>query len=425
MPVEHDVRRSGVEKWNPEESWGGESGAVAPRRNRELSSRGALAITRPMDQDGSETVLSSVGSLASEVVGTAVSVDTSSVGGNTICDGFGSFASEQPARAEKAGTSRATAVNSHAEPRRRGPYACTVSTPKIVSFYVFAPLPDPEAIRLWQYAVCDALGLRGRIIVSGHGINVTVGGELGPVKRYVTTTRSYPAFAKLTPTWSTGTGDDFPRLSVRTRAEVVTFGVPDEVTVDADGVVGTGTRLSPRELHELVTERGDDVVFLDGRNQVEAQIGHFAGAVTTGAATTRDFVPILDSGALDHLKGRPVVTYCTGGVRCEVLSALMRSRGFGEVYQLDGGIAAYGAEYGDDGLWSGSMYVFDKRMSVDFSDHTELVGRCSECGRATNLVANYPDELGRELAVICDGCLKGLEREHPDTPFASAVSDPR
>lgn len=279
-----------------------------------------------------------------------------------------------------------------------------MATPKIVLFYVFTPLPDPDAIRLWQLAVCESLGLRGRIIVSPHGINATVGGDLPDVKRYVRATRTYPAFAGADIKWSEGTGDDFPRLSVKVRSEIVTFGVPDEVVVTEDGVVDGGAHLSPEELHELVAEHGDDVVFLDGRNEIEAQIGRFSGAVVPPVTTTRDFVPYIDSGALDDFKSRPLVTYCTGGVRCEVLTALLRNRGFTQVYQLDGGIVRYGEKYGDDGLWEGSLYVFDSRMSVDFSDHARVIGRCAQCGEPTSRVANHPDELGRELAVLCEEC---------------------
>ncbi|ALG85462.1 rhodanese-related sulfurtransferase [Gordonia phthalatica] len=279
-----------------------------------------------------------------------------------------------------------------------------MATPKIVLFYVFTPLADPEAIKLWQQAVCEAAGLRGRIIVSPHGINATVGGDIRDVKRYVRATRSYPAFADADIKWSDGTGDDFPRLSVKVRPEIVTFGAPDEVVVDAGGVVGGGRHLMPEELHALVDERGDDVVFLDGRNRIEAQIGRFKDAIVPDVNTTRDFIPLIESGALDHLKGRPVVTYCTGGVRCEVLSALMTSRGFDEVYQLDGGIVRYGEKYGDRGLWEGSLYVFDSRMSIDFSDDAAVIGTCVRCGMPTSEVANYPDGDGRDLAVVCAEC---------------------
>ncbi|AZG48642.1 oxygen-dependent tRNA uridine(34) hydroxylase TrhO [Gordonia insulae] len=297
-----------------------------------------------------------------------------------------------------------------------------MSTPKIVLFYVFTPLADPDAIRLWQQAVCEQHGLRGRIIVSPHGINGTVGGDIAQVKRYVKATRAYPAFKNADIKWSDGTGDDFPRLSVRVRPEIVTFGVPDEVRVDEDGVVGGGTHLSPRAVHDLVAERGDEVVFFDGRNQIEAAVGRFTGAVVPAAQSTRDFVPLLDSGRFDHLKDRPVVTYCTGGVRCEVLSSLMRARGFQEVYQLDGGIVRYGEEFGDDGLWEGSLYVFDERMTVDFSDHVAVVGECARCGAPTNSVSNFPDALGRELAVLCPSCQQVVGSEATGDSTAEATA---
>ena len=198
-------------------------------------------------------------------------------------------------------------------------------------------------------------------------------------------------------------GRGLPALSVRVREEIVAFGVPGEIEVDGAGVRGGGTRLTPDQVNELVAQR-PDAVFFDGRNAIEAQIGRFAGAVVTPAKTTRDFVGLLDSGEYDHLKGRPVITYCTGGVRCEVLSALMLRRGFGEVYQLEGGIARYGERFKDGGLWEGAMYVFDRRMSVDFSPAAKRIGRCVTCGTPTSHVANLPAPQDRELAVLCEGC---------------------
>lgn len=274
---------------------------------------------------------------------------------------------------------------------------------KIVLFYVFTPLADPEAVRLWQRTLCESLGLRGRILISPHGINVTVGGQLRAVKAYVRGTRAYPGFRGADVKFSTGSAEDFPKLVVKVREEIVTFGAPQELAVDENGVIGGGERLSPEGAHALLARR-PDAVFFDGRNRIEAQIGRFAGAVVPPVDTTREFVELLDAGEYDHLKRAPVITYCTGGVRCEVLTVLMRNRGFEQVYQLDGGIARYGEKYGDRGLWEGSMYVFDRRMKVDFSDTPTVVGRCTVCGEPTPRVANHPDPRGRELVVICERC---------------------
>ena len=178
---------------------------------------------------------------------------------------------------------------------------------RIVLFYAFAPVADPEAVRLWQRSLCEQHELKGRILISKDGINVTVGGELGALKQYVKATKEY--FRHLDVKWSDGSAADFPRLSVKTRAEIVSFGAPGELKVDKNGVVGGGKHLQPEELHELVAEK--DVVFFDGRNAFEAEIGKFKDAVVPDVSTTRDFIKELDSGKYDSLKDKPIVTYCT------------------------------------------------------------------------------------------------------------------
>ncbi|UFS58426.1 oxygen-dependent tRNA uridine(34) hydroxylase TrhO [Subtercola endophyticus] len=318
-----------------------------------------------------------------------------------------------------------------------------MAVPKIILYYVFAPLPDPDALRLWQRDLCESLGLRGRILISTQGINGTLGGELDAVKTYLRKTREYPAFKNLDVKWSEGTGfdaatatpaapqglsADFPRLSVRVRDEIVSFGAPDELQVDARGVVGGGTKLSPAELHALVEQQrqaDDEVVFFDGRNSFEAEIGRFEGAVVPDVANTREFVAELDSGKYDHLKSKPVVTYCTGGIRCEVLSSLMVARGFSNVYQLDGGIVRYGETFGDAGLWQGSLYVFDERMALDFTPNARVIGACYRCSAATSRMRNCSDSSCRTQLVVCEDCSSTAEpvcEFHTDTADNPAVA---
>ncbi|GAA3851700.1 rhodanese-related sulfurtransferase [Brevibacterium ammoniilyticum] len=278
-----------------------------------------------------------------------------------------------------------------------------MATPKIVLFYVFTPLPDPEAIRLWQHTLAESLGLTGRVIVSKDGINATLGGDIREVKAYVRATKSYAPFRGADIKWSNGQGDDFPRLSVKVRPELVTFGTDDEITVTADGVQGGGVHLKPGALHKLMDER-DDVVFFDGRNAMEAQIGKFRDAIVPDTDTTRDFIAEIESGKYDDLKDKPVVTYCTGGIRCEVLSVLMKNRGFSEVYQLDGGIVRYGETFGNTGYWDGSLYVFDKRMHVEFGEGAESIGHCISCGTATPEFVNCANLECRKQYLRCTEC---------------------
>jgi UPF0176 protein len=209
--------------------------------------------------------------------------------------------------------------------------------------------------------------------------------------------------------WSEGGREHFPRLVVKVRPEIVSFGAGDELKVDENGVVGGGTHLKPREVNELVQKHGDDVVFFDGRNAYEAAVGRFKNAVVPNTATSKDFIAELESGRYDHLKDKKLVTYCTGGIRCEILTPLMKNRGFKDVYQVDGGIVKYGEQYGDDGLWEGSLYVFDDRMGVKFSDKAKDIGTCIHCGRATSNYENCALKSCNKLVLICETCKQNPE----------------
>ncbi len=274
----------------------------------------------------------------------------------------------------------------------------------MILYYGFTPLSDPEAVMLWQRTLCESLELKGRILLSSHGINGTLGGSMSPLKRNVRQTKQNPGFNGIDFKWSDGTGDDFPRLRVRVRDEIVSFGAPGELVVDRDGVVSGGVHLQPEQVHELVAERGDDVVFFDGRNAFEAKIGKFKNALVPDVKTTRDFVDELESGKYDHLKQRPIVTYCTGGIRGEVLSSVMKRRGFQEVYQLDGGIVRYGERFGDKGLWEGSLYIFDARMNHEFSDQAKVIGVCERCEAPTSKFYNCANLACRKLILLCEAC---------------------
>lgn len=280
---------------------------------------------------------------------------------------------------------------------------------KIILYYKFTPIADTETMRLWQKTLCEGLNLRGRILISPHGINGTVGGNIDDLKKYIKATKEFAGFKGTVFKWSEGEREDFPRLSVKSKKEIVAFDAADELKVDENGVVGGGTHLKPSQVNELVEKRGDDVVFFDGRNAYEAKIGKFKGAVVPDTRTSRDFIKELESGKYDDIKDKPIVTYCTGGIRCEILSSLMKNRGFKEVYQIDGGIVKYGEAYGDDGLWEGSLHVFDGRMKVDFSDHAKTVGECVHCGGPTNNYENCALASCNDLVLLCLSC-----KQNPD-----------
>lgn len=276
---------------------------------------------------------------------------------------------------------------------------------KILLYYKFTPVTDPDVMKLWQKTLCASLNLRGRILVSSQGINGTVGGDVDDLKTYIRETKQVPGFKDIVFKWSEGGRDNFPRLSVKVKKELVAFETYDEIRVDANGVVGSGPHLKPQQVNELVEQYGEQVVFFDGRNKYEAAVGRFKNAVVPDTRTSRDFKRELDSGKYDDLKNKKVISYCTGGVRCELLSAMMKQRGFKEVYQIDGGIVKYGETYGDDGLWEGNLYVFDSRMGMDFSDHSTVISNCIHCNGPTSNYENCALPECNELVLICATCM--------------------
>lgn len=275
---------------------------------------------------------------------------------------------------------------------------------KIILFYIFTPLDDVEAIKLWQQNLAASLKLSGRIIIASHGINATLGGEIDYLKKYIKNLKTYPKFKNIEFKWSDGSSFDFPRLSVKIRKELVSFNIDNELAVNQDGVIGGGKRIKPKQLHDFIEKNNKQVVFMDGRNAREAAIGKFKGAVVLDVEHTRDMPKEITKSKYNNLKDKAVITYCTGGIRCEVLSKLLIDEGYSDVYQLDGGIIKYLEEYKDDGLWEGSLFVFDKRMSIDSSPNTKIISKCTLCLEETNQFMNCSDLSCNELILACRKC---------------------
>jgi UPF0176 protein len=139
---------------------------------------------------------------------------------------------------------------------------------------------------LWQRELCQRLDLKGRIIISKHGINGTLGGDIEDLRQYKREMNISETFRGIMYKWSNGTGEEFPRLCVKVKRELVAFDCPDEIEVDENGVVGSGRHLKPEQLHRLVEERGD-VVFFDGRNSYEAKVGKFKEAIKKSQLSNR------------------------------------------------------------------------------------------------------------------------------------------
>jgi UPF0176 protein len=247
----------------------------------------------------------------------------------------------------------------------------------VILFYKYVTITDPPSFAAEQRALCHGLGLKGRILIAGEGINGTLAGTREGVDQYVATLRADERFADMEIKGSVGNAQTFPKLVIKVRPEIVTLGagplVPD-----------LHNHLSPEEWKRTLEEE-PDVVVLDVRNRYESIAGKFENAIACDIEHFRELPAYVDR--LAEFKDRKVLMYCTGGIRCEKASALFRSKGFTNVFQLHGGIAKYQEQFGND-HWLGECFVFDQRMTVRVDDGLVPIGKCAHTGAPTSRFVN-------------------------------------
>jgi UPF0176 protein len=268
---------------------------------------------------------------------------------------------------------------------------------QVLLFYKYVTVDDAAALAATFRSLAEKYHLLGRVIVAEEGVNATLEGLTADTESFAADFLADPRFADIDIKKSAGTGDAFPRLSIKVRKEIVgTRFDPAEV----DPRVRTAPRLSAAELHDWYESQRDFVV-VDMRNDFEFRSGHFRDSVNPGLRASRDLpeaMPMLES-----LKDKTVVTVCTGGVRCEKMSAYLLSKGFKDVYQLENGIHTYMEEYpGKD--FRGTLYTFDNRLVMDFGGEREIVGACRLCNATTETYVNCANLSCHLHFLVCDTC---------------------
>jgi len=223
--------------------------------------------------------------------------------------------------------------------------------------YKFAELRDLPELREQLKGECVARALKGTILLSPEGINLFIAGECTAVESLVSTIRAIPGLETLEAKLSESDEQPFNRMLVKLKNEIIAFGVEG-----INPARHTSPRLPAKELKRWLDE-GRPVTLLDTRNTYEVKLGTFAGAVTLPIRHFRKFPAAVD-GLPEELKQAPVVSFCTGGIRCEKAAPYLERAGFREVYQLEGGILKYFEECGG-AHWEGECFVFDKRVGVD------------------------------------------------------------
>lgn len=232
---------------------------------------------------------------------------------------------------------------------------------KVLLYYKYTPVENPEAFSREHLAKCNEIGIKGRILVAEEGFNGTVAGTLAQTEAYKAYVHSLPGFEDV---WFKEDEEDvmpFKKMFVRPRKEVVSLELEDDI----NPLELTGEYLEPKEFKEALLD--EDTIVLDTRNDYEYDLGHFRGAVRPEIRNFRELPQWIQENKEKFMEKR-VVVYCTGGIRCEKLSGWLVREGFKDVGQLNGGIANYGKDPEVQGeLWDGKMYVFDERISVDIN----------------------------------------------------------
>ena len=226
-----------------------------------------------------------------------------------------------------------------------------------IAAYKFAELQGLPELRERLRAECRAAGLKGSILLSPEGINLFIAGEPAAVERLLATLRSIPGLGNLAEKRSESTEQPFNRMLVKIKEEIIAFGVEG-----INPAHHTSPRITAKELKQWIDE-GREFTLLDTRNTYEVKLGTFAGATTLPIRHFRKF-PEAVAQLPEEMKDRPVVSFCTGGIRCEKAAPYLEMAGFREVLQLEGGILKYFEECGG-AHWNGECFVFDKRVGVD------------------------------------------------------------
>ncbi len=267
---------------------------------------------------------------------------------------------------------------------------------QVLLYYKYVDIENPVTFRQEQYDLCLKLNLKGRILIAGEGINGTVCGEESEIEIYKNFMLELEQFNDMEFKVSDCEEQVFPKLRVVVRDEIVTLGIKGVSAKDC------AQHITPDELNTLM-HSGEEYYLFDARNGYESLVGKFKDAITPDISNFRFLPEKLNE--YEYLKKKKIVTYCTGGVRCEKFSALLKKEGFEDVMQLLGGIVKYGEAYPDDG-YEGRLYVFDKRITVrvNSSDKEVVISNCIHCKCKSTQFINCSNVECNVQIICCGEC---------------------
>ena len=241
---------------------------------------------------------------------------------------------------------------------------------QVLLYYYYTDIEEPEEFSAEHLELCKGMNLKGRILVANEGINGTVSGTVEDTEKYMEYMKNHPLFDGIVFKIDSSEGHTFKKMHVRPRPELVNLSLEDDINPREM----TGEYLEPKDFYAQMQD--ENTIVLDARNTYEYDVGHFRGAIRPDVETFRE-LPEWVRENRDMLEGKRILTYCTGGIRCEKFSGWLKREGFEDVGQLHGGIATYGKDPEVKGQnWDGMMYVFDERLTVPVNQvEHNVVGR--------------------------------------------------
>ncbi len=273
----------------------------------------------------------------------------------------------------------------------------------IATFYKFAPLSEPGALRVELLERCLGWGLRGTILLAREGLNATVAGDRPSIDQLLAWLHSHPEIGPFPHQESITADAPFDRLKVKLKTEIVTLGRPDINPAQQQ----VGTYIDPHDWNQVISD--PEVVLIDARNDFEVELGTFKGATNPQTHAFRD-LPDYVATHLDPTQHKKVAMFCTGGIRCEKATAYMRSQGFEQVYHLKGGILNYLKTVPQDAsLWHGDCFVFDDRVAVDHHLNPTDHDLCLGCGHPVSPAEKASSHY--EAGISCPHCYAELTPE--------------
>ena len=273
----------------------------------------------------------------------------------------------------------------------------------VAALYHFTNLTNLDEKQIDLEKICKSNSILGTLLLANEGINGTIAGNEDGIKNVVDHISKWPEISELELKYSFSSHQNFNRLKVRIKDEIVTMGMGD-INVKEQ----SGTYVDPKDWNELISQ--DDVILIDTRNEYEVAMGQFKGAIDPETDTFRQFPNWADQLNQHPDSPKKVAMYCTGGIRCEKASSYMKTLGFDEVFHLKGGILKYlEVVPEEESLWEGECFVFDDRVSLV---HGLEEGEYSLCYGCQDPVSPKDRESKYyEAGVSCPSCHNSLSEE--------------